>query len=225
MSTDIPATAHVLQFAAPGQPEWRPMPVLEPQEGEVLMKVNAITTCPHWDLHINDGEPMFPNMQMNYPYTPGQPGHEAVGQVATLGPGVDGLEVGQRVVAWRDRGLAVRQGCYAQYVPFATDSLLPVPEHVPDERVVSLELVCACRYRLTSSASLGRRGQTGRHLGLGPAGLLAAQMAQAYGAEEVVAFDPLPERRAFAQQVGIQQTLPPDAEAFAADRFTDGALD
>ena len=114
MSTDIPATAHVLQFAAPGQPEWRPMPVLEPQEGEVLMKVNAITTCPHWDLHINDGEPMFPNMQMNYPYTPGQPGHEAVGQVAALGPGVDGLEVGQRVVAWRDRGLAVRQGCYAQ---------------------------------------------------------------------------------------------------------------
>ena len=50
-------------------------------------------------------------------------------------------------------------------------------------------------------------------------------MAQAYGAEEVVAFDPLPERRAFAQQVGIQQTLPPDAEAFAADRFADGALD
>ena len=53
------------------------MPVLEPQAGEVLLKVRAITTCPHWDLHINDGEPMFPHMQLGYPYTPGQPGHEA----------------------------------------------------------------------------------------------------------------------------------------------------
>ena len=48
--------------------------MLGPQEGEVLVKVNAITTCPHWDLNIIDGQPMFPNMKMEYPYTPSQPG-------------------------------------------------------------------------------------------------------------------------------------------------------
>jgi threonine 3-dehydrogenase len=226
MSTAIPSTAHVLQFAAPGQPEWRPMPVLEPQAGEVLMKVNAITTCPHWDLHINDGEPMFPNMQMNYPYTPGQPGHEAVGQVAALGPDVEGFEVGQRVVAWRDRGLAVRQGCYAQYVPFAADSLLPVPDHVPDEKVVSLELAMCVQVSFDQLKVFG--GVEGKRVGitgLGPAGLLAAQMARAYGAAEVVAFDPMDERRAFAQQIGIERALPAEEDAFAADRFADGALD
>ncbi len=226
MSTAIPSTAHVLQFSAPGRPEWRPMPVLEPQQGEVLMKVNAITTCPHWDLHINDGEPMFPHMRLDYPYTPGQPGHEAVGQVAALGPGVEGFEVGQRVVAWRDRGLAVRQGCYAQYVPFATDSLLPVPDHVPDEKVVSLELAMCVQVSFDQLKVFG--GVEGKRVGisgLGPAGLLAAQMALAYGASEVVAFDPLSERRAFAQQIGIERALPPDADAFAADRFADGALD
>ena len=61
--------------------------------------------------------------------------------------------------------------------------------------------------------------------GLGPAGLLATQMASAYGASEVVAFDPLPERRAFAQQLGLECALPPDDGAFAAARFADGALD
>ena len=202
------------------------MPVLEPQAGEVLLKVRAITTCPHWDLHINDGEPMFPHMQLGYPYTPGQPGHEAVGEVAALGPGVDSFALGQRVVAWRDRGLAVRQGCYAQFVPFAADGLLPVPEHVPDEKVVSLELAMCVQVSFDQLGVFGgvknkRIGITG----LGPAGLLATQMASAYGASEVVAFDPLPERRAFAQQLGLECALPPAEGAFAADRFADGALD
>ena len=57
-----------------------------------------------------------------------------------------------------------------------------------------------------------------------PAGLIAAQMANAYGAREIVAFDPLPARR--AQATDIVTTLPPpDEDAFAPDRFADGALD
>ena len=87
------------------------MPVLAPAAGEVLIKVNAITTCPHWDLHIMDGEPMFPQMRMEYPYTPGQPGHEMVGEIAALGPDVEGFVVGDRVVAWQDRGQQARQFC------------------------------------------------------------------------------------------------------------------
>ena len=226
MSEPIPTHAKVLQFTAPGKTEWRDMPVLEEQEGEVLLKVNAITTCPHWDIHIMDGVPMFPNMQLDYPYTPGQPGHEAVGEIAALGPGVNHFSVGQRVVAWRDRGLAVRQGCYAQYVPFATDSLLPVPDHVPDEKVASLELAMCVQVSYDQLGVFG--GVSGKRVGisgLGPAGLIAAQMAAAYGAREVVGFDPMPERRAEALQQGIGRALPPDADAFAADRFAEDALD
>lgn len=226
MPTTIPTHAKVLQFAAPGKAEWLDQPVLEPQAGEVLLKVNAITTCPHWDIHITDGEPMFPNMQLDYPYTPGQPGHEAVGEVAALGPGVDNFKVGQRVVAWRDRGLAVRQGCYAQYVPFAADSLLPVPDHVPDEKVVSLELAMCVQVSYDQLGVFG--GVAGKRVGisgLGPAGLIAAQMAAAYGAAEVVGFDPMPERRSEALKQGIGRALPPDADALVANRFGDDALD
>ena len=220
----MPKEANVLQIVAPGKPEWRTMPVLEPEAGEVLVEVHAITTCPHWDLHIMDGEPMFPHMKLEYPYTPGQPGHEMVGEVAGLGPGVKDFAVGERVVAWQDRGLQVRQGCYAQYVPFATESLLKVPDHVPDEKVSSLELAMCVQVTFDQLQIFGGvEGQKVGITGLGPAGLIAAQMAKAYGAREVVTFDPLPERR--AQAAALATALPPDEDAFPADRFADGALD
>ena len=97
-----------------------------PGLGEVLLKIDAVTTCPHWDMHMMSGEPMFPGARVDYPLTPGQPGHEIVGDVVEVGPGVDDLHVGARVAAWRDRGGDVRLGGYAQYVPFAADSLLQV---------------------------------------------------------------------------------------------------
>ncbi len=220
----MPENARVLQIVAPGQPRWREMPVLAPAAGEVLIKVNAITTCPHWDLHIMDGEPMFPQMRMEYPYTPGQPGHEMVGEIAALGPDVEGFVVGDRVVAWQDRGQQVRQGCYAQYVPFAAQSLLKVPDHLPDEKVVSLELAMCVQVSFDQLELFGGvRDQNVGIAGLGPAGLIAVQMAKAYGAREVIAFDPLPERR--AQAADIATVLPPDEDAFAADRFADEALD
>lgn len=216
--------AKVLQITAPGKPEWLDLPVLDPQEGEVLVKVKAITTCPHWDLHIIDGEPMFPNMKMDYPYTPGQPGHEMVGEVAALGPGIEDFAIGERVAAWQDRGLQVRQGCYAQYVPFASKSLLKVPDHVPDEKVASLELAMCVQVTFDQLEVFGGvLDQKVGVSGLGPAGLIAVQMARAYGAREVIAFDPLPERR--AQTTALATALPPDPEAFAADRFAEEALD
>src|SRR5438477_2212098 len=80
------------------------VPTPKPGPGEVLLKVEAVTTCPQWDLHLRHDEAMFVGHQFQYPYTPGQPGHEATGTVAALGEGVSSVAVGDRVSAWRDRG-------------------------------------------------------------------------------------------------------------------------
>ena len=117
-----------LQIVGPNQPEWQDVDMPQAGAGEVLLKVDAVTTCPHWDLHMMSGEPMFPGARVDYPLTPGQPGHEIVGNVVEVGPGVTDLPVGARVAAWRDRGANVRLGGYAQYVPFAADSLLEVSD-------------------------------------------------------------------------------------------------
>ena len=83
-----------------------------------------------------------------------------------------------------------------------------MPDHVPDENVVSLELAMCVQVSFDQLEIFGGvRDQKIGITGLGPAGLIAAQMANAYGAREIVAFDPLPARR--AQATDIATTLPP----------------
>src|SRR5256886_4910956 len=65
----------------------------KPEEGEVLVRVNACAVC-RTDLHVVDGE--LPN-----PKLPLVPGHEIVGRVAAIGAGVKGLALSERVgVPW-----------------------------------------------------------------------------------------------------------------------------
>jgi len=173
------------------------VPTPEPGPGEVLLRVEAVTTCPQWDLHLRHNEPMFLGHQFHYPYPPGQPGHEATGIIAAIGPGVTSVSVGDRVSAWRDPGHQ-KQGCYAQYVLLSAENVIRVPEHLPYEATASVELamcVGATFLMLKAMNALGpkRVGITG----LGPAGLIAAQMARAEGASEVIGFDLSPARRDF----------------------------
>jgi NADPH:quinone reductase-like Zn-dependent oxidoreductase len=45
----------LLQVVAPGRAEWREATVPVPGPGEVLVRIRAVATCPHWDLHIFGG--------------------------------------------------------------------------------------------------------------------------------------------------------------------------
>jgi threonine dehydrogenase-like Zn-dependent dehydrogenase len=220
----IPATMKLLQIESPGHAAWKDWPVPVPGPGEVLVRIEAIATCPHWDMHILGGEPMFPGMKLEYPYLPGQPGHEAVGTVAVLGPGVTKLTVGRRVAPWRDTGKP-RPGFYAQFNTFHEDDLLVVPDDLDPAALASLELAMCVEVSFQQLAGLG--GVVGRSLGLaglGPAGLVAVQLAQAHGAAEVVGIDPVAERRELAISLGAHRTVVPDTAAWPASRKT-GALD
>lgn len=71
----------------------RERPAPSPGPGEVLVAVSACGVC-RTDLHVVDGE-------LPEPKLPVVPGHEIVGEVVALGPGVEGFAVGQRVgVPW-----------------------------------------------------------------------------------------------------------------------------
>ena len=65
------------------------IPVPQPQEGEALVRVTACGVC-HTDLHVLKGEVAFPG--------PAVVGHEISGTIAQVGPGVEGLATGDRVV-------------------------------------------------------------------------------------------------------------------------------
>jgi threonine dehydrogenase-like Zn-dependent dehydrogenase len=220
----IPERMRILRIEEPGRASWTEVPVPKPAQREVLVRVLGVATCPHWDIHILGGQPMFPGSTLAYPYLPGQPGHEAVCEVAARGPGVAGLEPGMRVAAWRDTGRP-RQGFYAQYNTFAEEDLLRVPDSLEPAEVASLELAMCVEVSFQQLARLG--GLDGRTIGLsglGPAGLVAVQMARAHGAAAVIGIDPLESRRELALALGATRAIAPDPSSWPASR-RDGSLD
>jgi len=219
----IPSRMKLLQIEAPGRAVWKDAPMPKPAAGEVLVRILGVSTCPHWDMHIFGGQPMFPGMKLKFPYLPGQPGHEAMGEVVALGQGATRHRVGDRVVAWRDTGKP-RQGFYAQFNHFHEDDLLKVPASLAPAEIASLELAMCVEVSFQQLAALGGRlGRIGLS-GLGPAGLLAVQFARAHGATEIVAFDPVPARRKLAKALGAHRALAPDAAKWPASR-QDNTLD
>ncbi|MEM1269010.1 MAG: zinc-binding dehydrogenase [Bacteroidota bacterium] len=213
-----------LVVSEPGKATWTDIPEPELQAGEVLVTVEGVTTCPHWDLHVVSGEPMFADRPFSYPYIPGEPGHEMVGRVMRVASDVETLDAGQRVAAWRDPG-GRRQGCYAERVPVLADHLLAIPDDLPVAGIASLELAMCVQGSFDDVLRVapldGKRVVIG---GLGPAGLIAVQLAQAYGATQVVGVDPLPQRRAIAEALGCV-AVPPGAPQLAADRLSEEAFD
>ena len=66
------------------------VPVSEPGPGEIQVRIEATGVC-HTDLHAAKGDwPVKPKL-------PFIPGHEGVGHVTALGPGVHGVKEGDRV--------------------------------------------------------------------------------------------------------------------------------
>lgn len=220
-------TMKALQIVAPH--DARVITVEKPTPGprQVLLKVLAVNTCPHWDIHIFEGRPMFdPNVPIVYPYSVGQPGHEATGVIAAIGSEVSGLVVGQRASAWRDQGHE-RQGCYAQYVVLEADNAIAVPESLSLLQTASIELAMCISTTILdlkqANALHGKRVGIG---GLGPAGLVAAQLARAEGAKEVIGFEVSAVRRAFAERFmdRVVDSSAPEGQTFP-NRYQAGALD
>ena len=90
----IPPVMQAMLFDRPGQPlRLAELPVPEPGPEQILIKVAACGVC-RTDLHIFDGE-------LSQPKLPLILGHEIVGHVAALGPGVTAFAVDDRVgVPW-----------------------------------------------------------------------------------------------------------------------------
>jgi propanol-preferring alcohol dehydrogenase len=111
--------AVVRAFGEPLVIEERPVP--EPGLGEVLVKVEASGVC-HSDLHAAEGDwPIKPRL-------PFVPGHEGVGVVAALGPGVNAkvpgarLKEGDRVgVPWLHRACGHCEHCWGGWETLCED--------------------------------------------------------------------------------------------------------
>jgi propanol-preferring alcohol dehydrogenase len=190
-----------MTLTAPGRPlqqVWRQQ-LPQPPAGQVRIRVAACGVC-RTDLHIVDGELPWPGHAV-------VPGHEIVGRIAALGPGVSGLAVGQRVgVPWLgwtcgrcEHCLAgcenlcpkaeftgwQRDGGYAEQVLADARYVFAIPSGYDDAQAAPLLCAGLIGWRAYSMA-----GPDARRIGLygfGAAAHLIAQVAVHQG-REVFAF-------------------------------------
>ncbi|MDA9479589.1 alcohol dehydrogenase [Bradyrhizobium sp. CCBAU 65884] len=163
-----------------------------PGPGEVRVKVSACGVC-RTDLHVMDGE--LPDI--SYPIIPG---HEVVGRIDALGPGVNELELGMRVgVPWLgftcgecfycrtgkenlcDRPEFTgytRDGGFASHIVAGARYCFPLGEHGEDAALSPL--LCAGLIGWRSLVMAGD-GKTLGIYGFGAAGHIVAQVARAEG--------------------------------------------
>jgi threonine dehydrogenase-like Zn-dependent dehydrogenase len=165
---------------------------------------------------------MFVGGEFEFPLTPGKPGHEASGEIDAVGSDVTDLAVGDRAAAWRDQPMHV-PGCYAQYVALPAASVIRLPKVLSAVETAPLELAMCVGATLVKLRKMNLL-QGGRYgvMGLGPAGLVAAQMLRAEGAAQVTGFDLSPDRRQFAASL-LDNSFDPQQQN-AAEKL-DGIID
>lgn len=207
---------------SPGELSLESRGVPEPADGEVLIRVTSVGTCGsdvHYYEHGRVGEFVVESPLIL--------GHEPAGVVAAVGGGVDPARVGERVALepgvpcsrcaqckrgrynlcpdMRFFGTPPIDGAFREYVTLRADFAHPIPDTVSDDAAGLLEPlsvgIWACHKAGVRAAS--------RVLitGAGPIGLVATQVAHAFGATEVMVTDTNQHRLAAALAMGATATL------------------
>ena len=202
-----------LQIQAPGQAAL--IEVADPSAGpaEAVVRVEAIASCPHWDITMMAGRDIFDRPGYpHYPVLPGQPGHEMAGVVEAAGAQVTGFAPGDPVVVWRTMG-EDKPGYYAEKGCVPAADLLHRPPSLSAADAAGFEMaMCVAVCFLTLPDLSGERVSIG---GLGPAGLIAVQMARAAGGARVAGFDLNADRCEAARALGADEALDPRGDAAA----------
>lgn len=221
-----------LIFHEPGKigVEERPIPDIGP--GEVLVKVGATSVCAS-DIRVYKGEKKAKAGVI--------PGHEIAGQVAEVGPGVQEVAPGDRVVLcpiiacgacyfclMGKRNRCLRRvtlgydedGGFAHYVrvPEALVGLghiIKIPQAM-DYEVAALTEPFACVLNSLESCRV-QPGTTLMIIGGGPMGLIHLLLARAMGVAKVIVSDPVEERLKKAEDLGAVVCVNPEKRSLAKE--------
>jgi|SRR5438132_2499695 len=179
--------------------ELQDVPVPQPGQHQVLLRVRACAVC-RTDLHIVDGE-------LEHPKLPLILGHQVVATVESCGPDVQDLRVGERVgvpwLGWTDQtcrycrrgqenlcdaalftGYTI-DGGYAEYLVADERYCLRLPDRYSDDRAAPLLCAGLIGYRTYRAA-----GDSAEHIGIygfGSSAHIIAQIAVHEG-RQVYAF-------------------------------------
>jgi alcohol dehydrogenase len=227
-----------LVYHGPGKRSWDEVPDARIEEPtDAVVRVDAVTIC-GTDLHILVGD--VPEV------TPGRIlGHEAVGTVTAIGPGIQKLAVGDRVLVSCITSCGscryCREGSYgqclggggwilghlidgtqAEYVriPFADNSTHKVPDGVTDEQMIVIADILPTSYEVGVLNGMVRPADVVAIVGAGPIGLAAILTARLFSPSHIVAIDVADSRLEAARKFGadiVVNSRRDDPEAVIAE--------
>ncbi len=197
------------------------LPVPEPLEGEVLVRIKAAAIC-GTDLHIYGWTP-WAQARIK---TPMVFGHEFAGEIVKVGPGVKRFSVGQRVAGETHIGCGMCYQCRSGNMHIC-ESMKIVGVHVPGAFAEYITIPESCAWELGPGvsyeqgaflepmgvamhgiqASLGVGGKDVVILGCGPIGLMATGIARSQGARQVVCSDIAEGKLDVAEVMGATTTV------------------
>jgi alcohol dehydrogenase len=224
-----------LVYHGPGRKQWesKPDPELE-RPTDAIVRIETATIC-GTDLHILKGD--VPSCEEGRTL-----GHEAVGTVVETGNAVENVRPGDRVlvscISACGRCRYCREGMYGQCqsgggwilghlvdgtqaelarIPFADNSLYPVPEGLDDEQVLFLSDILPTGYEVGVRNGGVRPGDVVAVVGAGPVGLAAMMTARLYGPSTIVAIDQADSRldkatSSFGADVAVNNAVDDPAE-------------
>ncbi|HWZ72330.1 MAG TPA: L-threonine 3-dehydrogenase [Casimicrobiaceae bacterium] len=195
-----------------------PLPEIGPND--VLVKLEKTAIC-GTDLHIYKWDEWSQRV-----IKPGLViGHEFVGRIVDMGPGVRGYALGQRVSAEghlvcgvcrncragkqhlcpNTVGIGVnRNGAFAEYIAMPSSNLWPIPDQIPSELAAFFDPYgnaahCALEFDLI--------GEDVLITGAGPIGIMAGAIARHVGARYVVITDVNDYRLDLARRMGATRAV------------------
>lgn len=201
---------------------------------EMLVKVRATSICGS-DLHLYRGA-----LDATMRHGESQLGHELAGEVVAVGAGVTKFRPGDRVTMAYSASCGSCYMCHvgqtahctttnkavygfgtafgdlngtqAEYliIPYADAHAMKVSSHLSDEAALLLSCNLPSAVIANELADI-QYGETLAVVGLGPTGLLSLELALKKGPGRVFAFDPVQERRIYAEKrFGVQVYDPND---------------
>lgn len=204
-------------MTAPGEIIFREVPIPEPGEGQVLLKIMKIGIC-GTDIHVYHG---------THPYTdyPITQGHEFSARIEKLGPGVDGFEVGQRVTVepqvFCGKCWPCTHGLYndcddlkvfgfqttgpaSEYYVTEASKLDVLPEGMTYNEGAMIEPLAVTVHAAKRFPVAGKKVCI---LGCGPIGLLLSEAVRAEGAAQIMVTDVSDFRLQMAKDLGADYVV------------------
>jgi len=216
----VPETMRAARYHGPGDSlRLEEVPIPQPGAGEALVRVRAAGVC-HTELHFLSGV-------LNLGVAPVTLGHEMAGEVAKVGPGVNSVRPGDRVIVYYYLGCGachwcrtgqenlcdalvaeygfVSDGGLAEYVKVPARNLVKLPVSLSFEEAATLGCSATTAIHAAGLARLGP-GDVALVYGFGGVGAALVQYCDLAGAR-VIAVGRSPAKLQLARDLGAEAAI------------------